>query len=671
MRIVLFAFSFLLVLVPGAVTAQDKLPAKFGNVSAKDFDAKAYSVDTGTGAVVVSEVGSSRIEGNNKFWFSLVYKRYMRIHILDKKAFDVADVEIGLYSNDNNEEEKLDKLKAVTYNLEGSKVVETKLDIKKDLFKEKHDKNWAVRRFTFPNVKEGSIIELEYTIVSDFLHNLQPWVFQGNHARLWSEYNLELPEFLGYVFLWQGDKALDINERKDKIDFFSTVDANTAGASQRAGFNAGVSMYKWVKKNVKPLKEENFTSTLKNHIAKVEFQLTELRQPLRYQRVLGSWEKVAGDLLNAEYFGFSLSRDNDWLKDMVQPVTAGVTSPLQKAKNIYAYVRDHFTCTDYRRRTMDGTLRSVAKSRKGNVAEINLLLIAMLRYAGLQADPVILSTRSNGYAYSLYPVISQYNYVIVKSKPENDEYYLDASEPGLGFGKLPLRCYNGHARIINEAATPVELNSDSITESKLTNVFLVGDSTGRLVGSMQQTLGYYASWNIRGRLKSKGEEDMTGEIKKAFGGEATIEKLRVDSLNDPDQVVKLTCDFSIEGSGEDIFYCNPMFAEGVKENPFKSAERSYPVEMPYAYDETYTLQMEVPRGYVVDELPKSMVVKLNEQEDGLFEYRISHTSDIISLRSRIKMKRTYFLPDEYEMLREFFNLVVKKHGEQIVFKKKN
>ena len=87
----------------------------------------------------------------------------------------------------------MDKLRAVTYNLENGKVVETKLDVKSNVFKDKIDKNRVVKKFTFPNVKEGSIIEFEYTLVSDFLNNLQPWEFQGAYHRLWSEYNLSLP----------------------------------------------------------------------------------------------------------------------------------------------------------------------------------------------------------------------------------------------------------------------------------------------------------------------------------------------------------------------------------------------------------------------------------------------------------------------------------------------
>ncbi|MEI9810611.1 MAG: DUF3858 domain-containing protein [Bacteroidota bacterium] len=121
---------------------------------------------------------------------------------------------------------------------------------------------------------------------------------------------------------------------------------------------------------------------------------------------------------------------------------------------------------------------------------------------------------------------------------------------------------------------------------------------------------------------------------------------------------------------DDIVYLNPMFGEGYKENPFKSAVRFYPVEMPYKMDETYLLQLSVPEGYVTDELPKQLVVKLNEADDGIFEYRIDESGGTISLRSRLRINRSYFQPEEYEKLREFFNMIVKKHSEQIIFKKK-
>jgi hypothetical protein len=113
-----------------------------------------------------------------------------------------------------------------------------------------------------------------------------------------------------------------------------------------------------------------------------------------------------------------------------------------------------------------------------------------------------------------------------------------------------------------------------------------------------------------------------------------------------------------------------MFGEGFDKNPFTAAERYYPVEMPYTMDQTYLLTMEIPKGYEVDELPKQLVAKLDEEQSAYFEYRISVSGTTISLRSRITMNRANYHPDEYESLRAFFNMVVNKQNEQIVFKKK-
>jgi hypothetical protein len=113
---------------------------------------------------------------------------------------------------------------------------------------------------------------------------------------------------------------------------------------------------------------------------------------------------------------------------------------------------------------------------------------------------------------------------------------------------------------------------------------------------------------------------------------------------------------------------NPHFTEIIKENPFKAAERFYPVEMPYAKNETYLFNMEIPAGYKVEEIPKSTRVKFNEDE-GMFEYIISSADNRIQLRSRIIMNKATFYPEDYQSLRDFYAYIVKKESEQIVLKK--
>ena len=663
---ILIAFS-VLITIAGIGQKPEKAPIKFGKIAPEDFKT-VYSIDSNAQAVIIADIGYSEFVGNNSGWFSLEFTRQVRIHILNKNAYDLADFSIHLYSVSGAEEE-VQNLKGTTYNLENGKVVETKLD-KNSIFKEKVDKRRIAKKFTMPNLKEGCIIEVEYRIKSDFLYNLQPWAFQDEYPVLWSEYEVVIPEFFSYIFLSQGYQPFYIKGTKDKRNNFNGSMSSGAGASERYSFEANVTNYRWVMKNVPALKTESYTSTTNNHIAKIDFQLSEYRYPLTHRSIMGTWKELNDQLMKDEEFGLPISKDNGFLGDEI-PANAKLIKEknLQKAKLIYEYVRDNYKCTDNYAKYMSQTLRSLVKVKNGNVADINLLLIAMLRYAGYQADPVILGLRSRGVTYALYPILDRFNYVIAELQVDGKKYYLDAADPMLGFGKLDPLCYNGHARVINGKPEAIEFSTDMLSEKKLTSVFVINEK-GKLSGAIQQNPGYIESTHLREKIKDKGKETLVPEIKKSFSTDVDIDNFRIDSLNKKDEPLGVFYDFTIKHEGEDILYVSPMFGEGIKNNPFKSAQRFYPVEMPYTIDETYILTLDVPEGYVTDEIPKSMVLKLNEEGEGLFEYRISESGGSISLRSRLQIKRTVFASEEYELLREFFNMVVNKQNEQIVFKKK-
>ena len=649
--------------------AQEKSKVKFGNIVPEDFQKKSYEIDSSANAVIIADIGSTEILGNRKGSFSLEFRKFRRAHILNKNGYDVADVEIQIYVSGNSEED-LTSLKAYTYNLENGKVVETRLDTKQTVFRDKIDRNHTIRKFTFPNIKEGSIIEYEYRIKSDFIFNLQPWNFQGEYPCLWSEYTVNIPEFLYYVTLSQGYQQFFIKDKKDRVSNFSVTHDGGAEASSRSTFSANVTDYRWVMKDVPSIKEESYTSSISNHLARIEFQLAEIRHPLTPRNIMGNWLETCSELLKDDDFGSTLARDNGWLNDVVKEATNSVNSESQKARNIFEYVRDHITCTGNNGAYLNKPLKNVLKERNGSEAEVNLLLTAMLIKAGYSADPVMLSTRSHGYTYEMYPLLERFNYVVSRLSMGDKYYFLDASKPRMGFGKLDYEAYNGHARVIDDNATPIELISDSLVETKLTSVFVINDDKGEIVGSVQQTPGYYESLDIRNAISEKGKEQLFSDIKKGFNAEIEITKSEIESLDKYEDPLRIKYEFKVISEKEDIIYVNPILVDSWKENPFKSAHRFYPIEMPFAIDEMYVLRIEIPPGYIVDELPKQMVLKLNDQDDGMFEYRLSESGGSISVRSRLVLKRAYYLPEEYEMLREFFNIVVKKHNEQIVFKKK-
>jgi hypothetical protein len=649
-------------------SAQKSSNYKFSKLTAEDLKTITYSIDSNANAVILADVGESQFVGNLKGWFSLVFKKRTRIHILNKNGYNQADIEIPLWMS-GNAIEKLEELKATTYNLVNGAVTETKLE-KSNVFTEKKSKNLTLKKFTLPNVKEGSIIDIEYVINSDFLHNLQPWSYQGGIPRLWSEYNVFMPEFFEYAFLSQGMQRYHINEKKENQSIYNIVDGNTTSASERFTLNAKVIHHKWVMKDIPALKEESFTSSIGNYTSKIDFQLSAFRHPLKYKNIMSNWMEVATQLLDDEDFGKHLSTNNGWLSDVVKPLLDGANTETEKAKRIFDYVRENFTSTGYGSIYISQPLKNCLKTKSGRVSDINMLLTAMLRYANIQAEPIILSTKSNGFTYPIYPLLNRFNYVVALAETDGKTIFLDASRSNLGFGKLLPECYNGHARIINKNVPAIEMYSDSLKEKKLTVILMGNDDKGTWAGTIKKSPGYYESYGIRNKIDGKGSEEFFKEMKRNFVLDIDIKNEKIDSLKKIDLPVQISYDFEVKINNENLIYFNPLFGEGMQDNPFKSLERLYPVEMPYAMDNTIIATIEVPKGYEIDELPKSVKVSFNDRKEGMFEYLTSHSQNIISLRTRLQMTRANFDPEEYEDLREFFNMIVSKQKEQIVFKKK-
>jgi hypothetical protein len=462
--------------------AQEKLNIKYGKVTAADFDLSKQKYDTGVHAVVLADIGMSTFEGNTKSWFTLVFKRHTRIKILNKNALDAANVSVYLYSNGTSEE-KIEGLKGVTYNLENGKIIETKMD-GGSVFTDKKSKSLVAKKFSLPAVKEGSIIEYTYTIKSDFMQNLQPWTFQGEYPVLWSEYEVGIPEFFYYVTLSQGYQPYHIKKSENSTQTYDvTVSRSMAERGERVPLTGTVTYNKWVIKDVPAIKKENYTSTIDNHVSKIEFQLAQIHIPNQpIEEVLSNWNKVGERLMKDERFGASLTRNNNWLDDDMKKITAGAKTAVEKAHLVYNYVQQNFTCTRSHSLEMDNdnSLKSVFKAKAGSVAEINLLLTAMLKHEAINADPVILSTRERGFTHELYPLMDRFNYVICSANIDNVPYFLDASEPILGFGKLDPKCYNGHARVIKEVPEAVYFLPDSVKERKITAIFLMNGDKDKI-----------------------------------------------------------------------------------------------------------------------------------------------------------------------------------------------
>lgn len=663
-------FLFLLIVLPCSSQKKRSISkaVKFGDVTAADFSPASYSIDSNANAVILYDIGISEFDNGKEGDFTLTLRCHRRIRILNKNAFDLATVKIPL-RDDENDHEELEEFEAVTYNLVDGKVLRSKLD-KNTVYYDKQDKYFRVARFTFENIKEGSIIEFRYKINSPYYRQLRPWIFQDQYPVLWSEYSVVIPSVFQYMSFRKHYFPYHIEESNSEFrNYYVKYQTNGLGSSMSYNIGAVVTRFHWVIRDLPAFKDEDHLFSESNYIEKIEFIQDGLAYPDQpVIKLIESWPKLSEMLMADEDFGATLS-NNSWLKADLALILKGIDSDIEKAQRIYVFVRDNFKCTDDEARELSQPLKTTFRERKGNVADINLLLTSMLLSQGLKAKPVLLSTRSNGFPTEGYPSIRKFNYVICILQIDDKSFLLDASKDRLGFNRLSLSCYNGAARVIDSACSLLRLSPDSIKEQMHTSVFITNRTDGSMNALVQSDLGYFESYDLRRKILSSGSEELFKAIKDAYTYPVEMSKTEIDSLRRYEDPITLRYELRLGIGNEDMIYFNPMLSEAYRKNPFVSDKRLYPVEMPSLLSELYTLNMEVPKGYKVEELPKSTKVKLNDNE-GLFEYIIRDNGDgTISLRCRIELYKALFDAEDYDQLRAFFGHIVMKEAEPIVFKR--
>lgn len=662
--IVLFSFQGL----------SQKIPVQFGKVTAADFTLPASSaVDSSAAAVIVADYGVTTFQGNKTGWVSYVFTRKCRIKILDSRAFDLAKVEVSLYT-DGVTTESLEDYAATAYNLEGGVVNATPLG-KTELFTDKQDKNWVSKRFAIPAVKVNTIIEYSYKIVSDFDYNIPSWRFQNmQYPVLWSEYEITIPSLNAYVVKRKGTHAFDIDKSDEGAELYivKRPSSDMSAELQTMRVNANTVKHRWVMKDVPAFGIQEYIYSPANYMDRIDFQLAKRYNGAEMRDVSNSWEKLSDELMRTSSFASFMRGEVDlaWLDNPIASIGINGLSELDAAKKIYDYLSANFTCTNFRDKWVRSDLYSVWKKKEGTVGEINLLLTAMLLRHGMKAAPVVLGTRDIGMSDPGYPSLARLNYVLCKVVVDNKSYLLDAAYPGLEFAVLPAYCYNGHARVISPTdPASFNLSPDSIQEpiKTIINVSAPEKAGDLTTGSCAVYFGKIESAGQRQLIARSGKQVFFDQVAGKDAEWQTV-KTWVDSTSRKDMPLVAHIDFSLPGFSTDVVYFSPVLLSEYKKNPFPAATRNYPVEMPYPVNSTYLFSMPVPDGYEVAELPKPSKVNFNGT-DGYFEYLIQRSDDNIQLKVTTRLNKAVFDAEDYESLRAFFAYISKKESEQIVFKK--
>lgn len=653
--------------------AQEKSSYQFKKVTETDFKWPIAIADSSAGVVVLADVGRTEFIGNDEGTFSLVYKRHKRVLI--KKFHYTGEDDLILYLEKGEKgPEKLQSLDITDYYLENGAISEKKYDTKEQIRNINQQLGNSIgRSITY---SQDCIVDMSYTIQSYYIANLRSWNFQTTVPCLYSEYSVSIPDIIGYATLRLGTIPLETIKADNRMQSFATrkfagpAGYETGGVSHDALYNVNVLMHdrKWILRNAPAIVIDFNRATLQSQVNSVEFQWNEIRNNNQApQSVMDDWKSVRERLLAQEYFGLSYLNENNWLEDTVAHLTKGLVGAEEKARFCYRWVRDNFKCTDQSEIYLTNglSLKNIFQNKKGSVSDINLLLIAILRKAGIQANPVLLSWRTSGAIYFDYPMMHKFNYLIVEANLMDKRVLLDAAEPLLGFGLLHPECYNGPAWVIEqEQVRKLNLSADNYLEEQQTIANLKVNDQG-LTGSISKTYGIPGSFKIRQKIKESGEASIGRYLQAALGKQTIISELMIDSNLLKEEPIAINYEIQVKAKGDSLVF-EPVFSDEhlIIINP----DRTDPVEMPYTRNLVYVMNLEIEKGYQVVKLPKSVKYQMNGQE-AVFEFQCVQSGQTIQLRSKIQIKKANFSEEAIEALRDYIQFVKQKIYEPMVIKR--
>jgi hypothetical protein len=647
-------FAIALAAIPFLVSAQSN-SFPFGQVTYRELDTKIYPKDTAAVAVVLREEGEAYIEDAEPNF--LVFRYHTKIKILKNGGLDQANFNIYLYKGDGIKKEAMRSVTASSFNVENGSMKETKLN-SKDQFTENYSKRYDVRKFAVPNVRVGTIIEVEYVLESPFIFNFRQWEFQSEIPKVSSRYIAKLPANYKYNISLRGYLKLAENESEIVHDCF-----------RPRGYSADCTVMNLLMKDVPAFKEEEYMTAKSNFLSAVYFELSEVQHfDGSKDKISKEWKDVEDELRKEPKFGLQLKRGEDIVDSYVKQLIAGETDELAKARKIYDFIKMKYRWNGVYGLFSDLGIKKAFDAEKGNIGDINLSLVAALKYADMQAVPMLLSTRRNGLVNELFPVITEFNYVVARLTVKDKVYLLDATDQFLTFGMLPERCLNGKGRVLADKESFWEEIKPAEKDKKISMFNFKLSANGTLTGNVKVTHFGYSALDERKDLVDDGDEKKY--LSEEYPG-TVINQQKIENADDVKKPFTIAFETETEvfDQANSNFLFNPFFIDQWKNNPLKSPERLYPVDFGAPTEEVIVVVLEYPEEYELVELPQKIGLALPDA-GGRYLYNVQNNGHTLTMNSSLSLNKTVFTSLEYHFLRELFDRVVAVQKADLIFRKK-
>ncbi|HAE65663.1 MAG TPA: hypothetical protein DCG77_00180 [Sphingobacterium sp.] len=623
----------------------------FGKVSISDFS--RTDLDSNANAIVLNEFGRSSVfvdDYDNRV--KLQHEYHVIIRINNKEGFKKANFEIPSYKRGSYIRDYFDELKAVTYNLENGRIEKTELENKK-VFKENYSAYLDLNKFTLPNIKEGSIIEVSYRTLEQDLFNFKTWEFQDDIPKIQSQYIAIIPASFAYNVVLRGPYKLT-DQKAEALKEFIFLD----------GLRMDCSKLTYTMKNIPAFMEEDYMTSPTNFKSAIYYELESIFYPSTGSKKTFSktWKDVDTDLMNEKTFGGQLKK-TDLFKANLATNLSPTDTKLEKAKKIYNYINKQIKWNNYLGKYAETGIEKALEKRTGNIGDINLALVTALLAADLEAYPIILSTRRNGTPNGLFPVLSDFDYVIACVDIDGVKYKLDASNLYLPFGQLPLQCLNERGRIIYSKKSsdwfPLTAQESSdvnyILEGALNDQFkikgkLTISSSGNKALLKRQ---HIAKFNSLEEYWEKLDEEMPN---------ITLTKSSIQNLEDIDQLLIEEFDVILDVSKQmeqDILVLAPNIIDRISYNPFKAQERTYPVDMGFKSKTLYSVKLTIPDHYEIAEKPQNASLALPEST-AKYRYVTQVNGNQLEILQSLAFNKPIFSVDEYFSLKELYSRIIQQ-----------
>lgn len=643
--------SFCLILSVPNLFAQD-FSFEFLKPTVSELQMNEYSKDREAEALVIYDKGVTKFRINSDYSRSVVFTRSTKIKIISEAGLEYAEIEIPVYRHDNIYE-TVEKIEAYAYNFENNSIRRTKLN-NDQVYEEKVNDFWYRIKFAIPNVKSGTVIEYKYSHISQSKFTLPDWEFQNEIPTLYSEYVLYVNPFFEYIFLLQG---------ASKFDTYTTEES--AGLPVQYGPTKYKEMINtFIMKDLPAFRDEEFISSKDDYIIKLHFQLAAYSDVYGGRaEIITTWPKLCDDLLKDQEFGKYIKSSAKQAKKLFSYDKLTGLSDEEKFNEIIQFVKSNFNWNEYRGYFASKSPGKFVSEKTGSAADINLFLCGMLLEAGLDARPVLISTRDHGKIRYDYPFAHFFNYVLVLVDLNGKNRLADATDSFCPDYLIPVNCINDRGLIIEKGSESwTTLTSDISSIRKYSFDIKLSPDIDSVLCNMKINSTNYEAMQLRKVYENKQQEFENYLRERNLYPIGTINVRNYKDVNQPFDL-KVKIEAPLERIGNKI-YIAPFFEEPVSENPLKQKTRSYPIDMTYAKTKFFTSQIQIPEGYEVEYIPKDLILEGTLVK---IEYRVTSIDDEnLMVAGYYKFNKAIYDAEDYLNLKYYFGQIVKKFNERIV-----